>query len=474
MTGLLIKANICLILSLSAAAAAQARECRVKDLTRNCEVFLREERERIPLGDGTFVLNPRLTRRMPAPTETLTPAQLRAREARMGELFRYAQDKMIASVTRGRSESSLSAAERNIVERIRRTRLGEIDTSSGSIGGANGGLEVSLSGGMLTAPEGLAVSILAHEIGHSVDTCALRSPVLERTRRHSREELLGDLVDEVTSSRGGTYLQSRYPGDGEAGVKVFHNLTREEERPLLLSRTYVTHRAAREAVDAVVARGGLRESLSAVDRRHNPALAVLQCHASGDGPLGQATRPLANLRPQEADIPRQDPALAADCLSQAGEVSADIWGARVMAEWVRENPPRHDWDKLGLLTPALVEACGPPRGSHAEDDGHDHGGKAAAAEARPRRERPPASARSERVRSEERPRDNRSEHASFVDRFEQIYMDQTAVQQVLGCRNPEGVRCADRFGGGDGGGGTSAGAATTGATPSGTATTGRD
>ncbi|MBX3019506.1 MAG: hypothetical protein KF767_16585 [Bdellovibrionaceae bacterium] len=411
----------CLVLGLWSEASV-AVECKVKDLTRNCSVFDGDTRERIPLGNGTYVNNPRVRQSAQKPAEFLSAGEIRAREARLRELFQYAQRRMIGYITRGRPASALNESERSLIERIRGTKV-DIDTDSGSIGGSNQGMSVLLNGGLLAAPEGLALGIIAHEIGHSVDTCSSRAPVLERGRRHSREELIGQLVEERHSKKSNSiYYESRYPGDSETAVRLFHRLTDEASLPFVLNRTYSTHPVARQLTDSYVARGSLRITAPPVPREANPALPVLQC-LDRQGPLRGLTRPLANPRDEEAHVAAQDPQLASDCMSQSGEVIADVWGAKVVADFVRENPPANEMEKIGLAMPAVMEVC----------DG---------------RSRAPTAPTTRSPRGRGSLQDYRSEHASFTDRFEQIYFDQPAIQEALGCRNPDGIRCSGRFAGG--------------------------
>lgn len=403
-----IRFFICLILSLSG-AKSWANSCRVDELTQNCEVFRRESRERIPLGNGTFVLNPLKVKALPIPTVTLSPAELATRTARLKELFRYSQRQMIEQVTGGRPTSALNEAERSLVERIRRTRV-EIDPDSGAMGGSNSGMSVLLDGGLLTAPEGLAVAIMAHELGHSVDTCTLHGPVFERSRRFTPEEVGEQLVTEKVGKGGFTYLESRYAGDGESAVKIYRHLIGEENLPLVSQRSMMTHAAGARVLQEQLRRGNLKESLPAVSPAHDPARPVLQC-LTESGPLAQAMKPLERLRPEEAGVPARDPELAAHCLSQASEVSADIWGAKVMAAFLKENPPQSEIEKLGLLTPATFETCRDQR----RTAGRQPAGRA------------------------------RDAHASFKDRFEQIFMDEPTVQEALGCTSSGSRQCMQRF-----------------------------
>lgn len=109
--------------------------------------------------------------------------RLKARKARVEELFHYAKEKVKETLSRGRPESQLTAEERNALARVDQIKISHDEdlTKQCGLDGLNAFFNpkgvVMLCPAFLDQPDASIVQVLGHEIGHSIDPCNLSQPL---------------------------------------------------------------------------------------------------------------------------------------------------------------------------------------------------------------------------------------------------------------------------------------------------------
>ncbi len=298
------------------ANATERAPCNLRALVAASYEHLPQDKQVIRTSDGRGYVNPALPplnlsyieeqRRRAKAMEPVVPRT----QAEIEAVFEEVRNSLIQEISGGRPTEQQSPQQRLMIERVRALRVLK-ENCEGQ--GTNTMAEsiVRICSSAHRTPITALVSLIGHEIGHSIDLCNL-SGTFHRCVNHGTRM---DLASRATGPAAQTLRQA-------SGNRATHLLlTSREDEPL------------NGPVRRLVEGGHLEVMDRGIPLEHNPALATYRCLENSNGyevmpPNGD--RNCSNVRPY----------------SEAG---AQIWGARALARYVEKNPNLSRADLLGTF-----------------------------------------------------------------------------------------------------------------------------
>jgi len=307
-----------------------------------------------------------------AQEEALVESQrLNNKKARIRELFKYSQEQIIALISQGRKESDLGPEQKRQIAKVRSVELHSLDdeaiaNSSSCMGGSRNAYYISLNHqthmcpGLFNSNDATIVSVLGHEIAHSIDACASQMPLMNVHREMkdsfmNRKDLTEDERQDVESLLDSSDKYFNYD------MKI-----------------YLTHP---EVLDKMTQAGLVKVEISETPYKNYPQRKELECLAksanfylneSGDSVAtkralnrGIARLPADARPPAEKMVRRYGEALDTypQCFntltgtSNSREVTADLFGALVLEKFIMDFPPKTEEEKVASVEFWLDNSC---------------------------------------------------------------------------------------------------------------------
>ncbi len=323
------------------AFAQQRPSCDVEQILRAHQNSLGTTQARIPLSDGSSFINPfysgtRTDNDYDLPImgvigsdedqgisqqpqqEVQTPLTIPRTSQQADRLFNETRDLMIAQIS---GQSDIPGEQQSLmIERLRQLKLNINDNCNVLAFNSLPAQVISMCDRTLRLPTLSLVSILAHEIGHSIDLCNLgcpryhrnqtRTPMAEHLRTQSPNQDAKNFFSQVDQFQGSTSLILKNPPPG-----------------------------VEQQMNLLVERGVYRLAEQGIALENNPARQAYRC-------LSQAG---SHYRPLPSDQ-------AGVCQgSDFSEASAQIWSARAVADYIKAHPPQNLNDRLGLFAAAELD-----------------------------------------------------------------------------------------------------------------------
>jgi len=330
-----------------------------------------------PLADGQAQFNSQ-TKPMQAWNDKLTdfyknPQEVATRTARVKQIFDFAMQSVLDTITRGvRDPSKWSAEQRNMVTRVQgiSMNLMSMDQSSrsnacktGGMGNANytvGTHTFVVCAGVPTLPDAQMVNIFAHELGHAVDPCAMEGDYskFDKTKLQamidSSQVSAADkkvLMNNVLGKDGGSYLSPELlsfinDGDFEKKAVAAGALTVLEPGSTTLPSLYA------DTYSCLAKNYGMRSPQPQDAANDMTALQAALASYSSLTPE-QKQNAINNVSREHRLFPQCDYFYGPK--TQMIETMADVFGVVAKDKFLRENPPKTDLDKM--LTIRSTQAC---------------------------------------------------------------------------------------------------------------------
>lgn len=290
------------------------------------------------------------------------------------ELFERARQDVIKSLKQGRSDSSLSPTEIEMIERIKSLKLSDPKSpwilSARSCNGdpltafyEPRNATVNLCSSTLSQTDGALLFILAHEIGHSIDPCnfQMESWKVDRQKLESfmaeypkSEGVLGDqdrntlktLVDIKAD-------QTHYSLDLMiSDTSLIEKLTAHGANKKTKEFTQIDKYPLKTIYSCIQDKGGFRDTQPA---DHQKTIDILRSN------IPPSTK---DRKVYESRFGRKSKALqdypqcfkAHSHYSQMGEVMCDVFGSVILEKEARDNPPATEAEIVGWF-PFSHEYC---------------------------------------------------------------------------------------------------------------------
>lgn len=298
------------------AQATERTPCNLRALVAASSEQLPQSSKVIRTSDGRGYVNPALPpMRLSFGDEQSRRAQLMSSirprtQAEIEVIFNEIRNSLIQEISGGLPENQQSPQQRLMIERVRVLRVLKEDCEGqGSNTMAESIVRICISAHR--TPIAALVSLIGHEIGHSIDLCNL-SGTFHRCVNH------GTRMDLASGATGPAAESLRRASSNRATHML---LTSREDEPLSAP------------VRRLVAGGHLEVLDRGVPLENNPALATYRCLENSNG---------------YAEMPPDGDRTCSN-VRQYSEAGAQIWGARALARYVERNPNLSRADLLGAF-----------------------------------------------------------------------------------------------------------------------------
>ncbi len=284
---------------------------------------------------------------------------------KVSELFKYAQDQVAEVIRKGRKDSELSPTEIELIEKIQRLRLNDpldpqtalsptcLNSKENAFYDKQGTVTLCLS--LLFHPNASIVGILAHEIGHSVDSCNFQMETWqidnEKLEKMGQDhKLTSDESAELTD-----YFKNRKWLEINPDLIINDpNLQKKLAQAGVLKKISEGHSYSeypfKKEYDCFVKANQFRET-SKEDT--NDTFQFLNKSVKGDATQKEKSRSVV-LRYKSAMKKYPQCFRSITHAGQTQEVMADMMGALVEEKFILENPSRIEEERIGALA-GLVE-----------------------------------------------------------------------------------------------------------------------
>lgn len=295
-----------LTLALSVTAWAERPACTMRGiLEANRNLFPSDSRALALPGDGG-IINPFM--RAPSSTE-ITTAILRARAEALIEVPARSSDATlaIAEETRSFMIKMIPHVEQRalIVKRLESATILLEDCYNTEASFTRGTFHIKLCANAAKTPKLALVMTVAHELGHAIDSCHLPSRLYNK---------IDPLMVNETDFGDTAHVRVQYFLDTD--------IRRNERQSRILSS--IERSGAVHVVDQ-----GIPRSQSLI---HGALQCLSTIHQSYPAPL-----------PDESQ----------DCGGSHSEVSAQVWAAKVIVEYLRAHPPQSPQELISLFANSL-------------------------------------------------------------------------------------------------------------------------
>jgi hypothetical protein len=247
-------------------------------------------------------------------------------------LFEESRAAMILEITAGRPDAQLSDTQKIMVERIRTIKIEFTDGPGATAKYITTTHRIFLRRETLSTPKLALIGLFAHEMGHSIDICSLGTAFYSRGSNPSTN--LGTGVADVELARS-------LNESSAVGTEYF------------IDKGYQDNPEHLAALQRLTRQGYFTRLNTGVPLRQNPARATYQCLQD---------------RSQYSPLPATVPEICAG--TSFNEAGAQIWGARILANYLKNAPPLSVQEKLGLF--ALGQISANPQKGEAESKEKDY------------------------------------------------------------------------------------------------------
>lgn len=289
-----------------------SKSCQVKELV-NCNLFENSNDQYIDIGGGKHI--PNLTIR----GEPVRESEISESERRYGEsTFQEVKEMMLSEIAKGREFSQLTPYERNMYERIRTVAFkGLYECNSSRPNGTydGGSHSVEICPGYLKLPKTNLVKLFSHELAHAIDHCHMMHHMYDKNPTVAQGQ------EEFPFLRGDSQYMANSP-----------RLERFE--------------ASTEKVQMALDSGYITLKLEGQNPADYPLLSQFAC-----------LEVLKGKSAQDFKVPDNE-----DCSysrSTIGEDSADLWSAKIVDRYLKDNPFTSELERQAFLFENVPSTCRP-------------------------------------------------------------------------------------------------------------------
>lgn len=288
-------------------------------------------------GGGAFV-NPNYTfasslaegRRLTEVRKTiLEPVRPRSEESSRA-LVGKIRSQMIDEIKKSSAGGVLTNEQKLMIKRIEKINVVFSDCSHVEARNSNTIYTIQLCSNVNKMPRLALASLIAHEMAHSIDLCSLGRKFLKKT---------------VAETRFDKIWKEKF-GQAENDLAIRLKAISSPDSIYLLDNSF-REPSVYSNFSSLIQSGHLQVVDSGVALNLNPALSTYKC--------------LANQVTGYARVPTSED-MACENTSYT-ESSAQIWAARIVANYVNENPPSSRLEALGLFANSTNISFGPGRKS---------------------------------------------------------------------------------------------------------------
>lgn len=304
---------------------AHGATCDIEVLTRNCKLLQPAD---LPPDVGLFGKAIGSI----CPSCIYKPQKLKPKD--VSAAFEYAKTKILEDMLRGRKLEDLPIDEKIIAERVAAVRGPEISSPLECALPLNAGYDptrnkVSICPEFTLFPEASLISVFAHEIGHISDDCG----PLAAHFQLDEEKLTAAESEKKISAYAATRIRHKVNA-----AEYINQRSLDDEHSAFLGWDKVLQ----QLTDLNV----IKEIKPGVHPDRHPLQKSKECllhtHRFREAPAVFNDDP----EPSEEKKLRLRRLRACAREGRIKEGMADIWRARVIGKYLKENPPRSDRDKL--------------------------------------------------------------------------------------------------------------------------------
>lgn len=326
------KALLPILLSIS---TAHASECSVRNvLNQNLNSLPTDQQIIEPIkGQGGF-LNPFYKEPPTPPSNEITerPVERRARllsavterpEAETNQIIQEVKDLLLQEIAG--SNVAQSPAQQLMLKRIQDLQVTLQDCNDVEGRNSHAIYEVKLCKNARKMPKLALVSLVAHELAHSIDLCNLGGQRYQRPHSHTNLSIPTDIEDE--------------------GLRGFVTEVRESSNPFLLDSPMARTPENLRRFTQLIEENGFKKVDEGVPLSSNPLIHPFACLA----------REFKNYK----KIPETREELCRG--SHHTEAGAQIWAARITGNYIATTSPTNE-EKLGLFANSMGSLNKAPSG----------------------------------------------------------------------------------------------------------------
>lgn len=302
-------------------------ECDLRSImAENASVFPPNEAVIAVETGGGGIVNPYFNGEDPDAPEGERPTARRSRllknipdrdKAETEKIISDLKAMMIAEIS---GSGTLTPDQQLMINRVNDLKVNLSDCSN--VEGSNDSItfEVSLCKNALKMPKLALVSLLAHEIGHSLDLCGLGS---SRFHNHRHD------LNQINSALPATAPVS---GDAEDFTRLLSEASASSS-PYLLDTSFSSDPQHSARFSALVRASGMRKADNGIPLTRNPLAVTYQCISGNNNHFNALTE-------NREELCRN---------TDFSEGGAQIWASRLTGRFVAQNPPQSKTEALGLL-----------------------------------------------------------------------------------------------------------------------------
>lgn len=330
------KALLPILLSIS---TAHASECSVRDvLNQNLNSFPVDQQIIEPVkGQGGF-LNPFYKEPPTPPSNEITerPVQRRARllngvtersETETTQIIQEVKDLLLREIAG--SNVNQSPAQQLMLKRIQDLQVTLQDCNDVEGRNSHAIYEVKLCKNARKMPKLALVSLVAHELGHSIDLCNLGGQRYERPHSHTNLSLPGNIEDE--------------------NLREFVTEVKESSNPFLLDSPMARTPDSLRQFTQLIEANGFRKVDEGLPLSSNPLIHPFAC-------LAREYKTYKNIPETREELCRG---------SHHTEAGAQIWAARITGNYMAATSPTIE-EKLGLFANSVGSLSKGPAGKEVD------------------------------------------------------------------------------------------------------------
>jgi hypothetical protein len=273
--------------------------------------------------------------------------KLSQRNSRINELFKFSQNEIIKTITKGRSYNQLSPEELSLVKKVETIKLKPTEIPDppdyqGCKGGPNASYftekhEIYICGSYMSYPDTNIISAIGHEIGHSIDPCNCSNPLhrvinpipSSDNTNSENQKLLSETMQRLGSAKEYTNLNFELFSNNEAKEHLIKkNYIEEVSKGIPFEK-----HPAFETNKCLVKEFGLREIAST-----DVEAGVMQFIHEYELLTGKKVDQEKIDEFKKKLLEQKNCSFGLTHKSQMNEVISDVYGAVVQQEYIKQNP----------------------------------------------------------------------------------------------------------------------------------------